>query len=221
MAEARRITAITTTKRDSQRATIKVDDEAVATLSQKRIAQLGVEVGQPWDATLAREVEAAASFDKAMMHAMNALSRKALSRFELDRKLERKGHEDTVRRDALDRLVELELIDDAALGEALVRELMQTQPAGPRLLRHKLMQKGLERALIDRLVDEATRDSDEQYDSALALARKRLARLRDLEPAKRKRRLYGQLARRGFEPETIDRVMEALADELSDDEEPA
>ena len=218
MSKPPRVTAIEPTKRDAQRATVKVDGEVMATLSQKRIAMLGLEVGLPWSNALAERVHAAAAFDKAMMHAMNGLSRKAMSRFEIDRKLEQKGHDPAVRAEVLDRLAELSLLDDETFGRALVRETMQKQPAGPRLLRHKLMQKGLDPVLIDQLVDEATSDADEQYDSALALAEKRLASMTNLEPAKRKRRLYGALARRGFDPETIDRAMETLHERITADE---
>jgi regulatory protein len=215
MSSPSRITAIVPTKRDAQRATVKVDGEAFATLSQKRIAEIGLEVHQPWDQALAQRVEAAAAFDKAMMHAMNGLTRRAMSRFEIERKLQQKAHPEPVRQQVLDRLEELSLIDDEAFGRALIRETQRDRPAGPRLLRQKLMQKGLDRALIDQLVSEAS-DPDDEFNGALAFARKRLQRLKNLPAPKQKRRLYGQLARRGFEPETIDRVMEALHDALTD-----
>jgi regulatory protein len=211
MSSSARITAIVPTKRDAQRAMVKVDGEVFATLSQKRIALLGLEVNQPWDEALAQRVEAAAAFDKAMMHAMNAVSRRAMSRFELERKLQQKGHDEAVRQQVLERLAELSLLDDEAFGRALIRETQRSKPAGPRLLRQKLMQKGLDRALIDQLVTEAT-DAADPLDGAMTFAQKRLTRLQGLPPATQKRRLFGQLARRGFEVETINEVMDRLHD---------
>jgi len=209
-----RITDIVPTKRDAQRATIKVDGQAFATLSQKQIALLGLEVHQPWDEALAQQIEEAAAFDKALMHAMNGLSRRAMSRVEVERKLKQKGHERTVIAAVMERLEELELLDDEAFGRSLIRDVQNLQPAGPRLLRQKLMQKGLDASLAERLVQEAAADGDEQVNEALTLARKRLARLNDVDAATRKRRLHGQLARRGFTPDTIGSVMSHLADEL-------
>jgi regulatory protein len=216
MAKTHRITAIVPTQRDSQRATVKVEGQAVATLSQKRIAQLGLDIGLPWDDALAEQVEAAAAFDKAMMHAMNGLSRRAMSEVEVKQKLKQKGHPESIVAQVTDRLHELELLDDEAFGRSLIRDLQNRQPAGPRLMKQKLAQKGLDGVLIDQLVDEALQATDPVED-ALAVARKRLPRLQGLNAATRKRRLYGQLARRGFTPETLDQVMNQLADELRDD----
>jgi regulatory protein len=174
-------------------------------------------VDQPWDEALAQQVEAAAAFDKAMMHAMNGLSRRAMSCWEVQRKLQQKGHAESVIASVMDRLHELGLLDDEAFGRALLRDLQNRQPAGPRLMKQKLAQKGLEAVLIDQLVDEAMQ-SEDQTEQALHLARQRLKRLQGLPAATRKRRLYGQLARRGFTPETLDQVMQTLTDELTDDE---
>ena len=164
----------------------------------------------------AERVHAAAAFDQAMMHAMNGLSRRAMSELEVKQKLKQKDHTEAVIAQVVSRLHELALLDDEAFGRALIRDLKNRQPAGPRLMKQKLAQKGLDSVLIDQLVDEALQASDPVED-ALALAHKRLPRLQGLDAATRKRRLYGQLARRGFTPETLDQVMNQLADELRDD----
>ena len=56
----------------------------------------------------------------------------------------------------------------------------------------------------------ATADDDEQLTSATEFARKRAASLARYDAATRKRRLYGQLARRGFTPDVIRSAMEAV-----------
>jgi len=219
MAEGSRITAIVPTKRDAQRATVKVDGQAVATLSQKRIAALGLMVEQPWNAALAERVQEAADFDGAMREAMNGLSRRAMSQSEVDQKLKRKGRGQAVRARVLERLAELDLLDDEAFGRGLIRDMQARQPAGPRLIRQKLSRKGLDRQLIDRLIDE-TVEHDAQKQQAIEAARHRVPRLLGLEPGKQQRRLYQYLARRGFEPEVIDRAMTAVKDELAGGEDP-
>ena len=49
---------------------------------------------------------------------------------------------------------------------------------------------------------------------AVELARKKLRGMQRLDLDTRKRRLYGLLARRGFNPDTISSVMAELADEI-------
>lgn len=202
------ITALSPTKRDPSRQTIKVAGKAVATMNTRRITDLGLEIGMPWTPALAAAVEQAAAFDKVMRAAMNRLSRRAMSRFQLRRKLtDRKLEFDPAVVDAvLDRLEELDLIDDEAFGRALVAEILRGKPAGPRLLRAKLMQRGLDRNLIDQLISEQTPDAD----GALDLAQKKLRSLMRYDPPTRKRRLWSMLARRGFDGDTIESALSRL-----------
>lgn len=210
---AERITAIVPTARNPQRASVRVGRKVVATLAMQRIDALGLTVGQAWDEALAAKVAAAAEEDKAMRKALNRLNRRAMSRRDLDRKLRELEFAEATREQVLDRLTELGYLDDEAFGRALIRETQRGKAAGPRLLQQKLFQKGLDRALIDRLITE-TRGEHDEAEQAVALARQRLRQMRRLDAATRRRRLYGLLARRGFEGETIDAAMEAVREEL-------
>ena len=211
------ISAISSTQRDPSRATIRVDRKHVATLTFKQIDALGLHVGQAWNDALAAQVAEAVAYDKAFRDATRRLARRAMSTKMLDDKLRDLGHDTAVRQRVLDRLIALQLLDDHAYGQALIRQTMRQKPAGPMLLRQKLMQKGVDRSLIDALVHEATQDDDQQLQDAIALAQRKLAGMKRLEPAVRKRRLYGQLARRGFTPDTIHSAFDALADRLLED----
>lgn len=215
MEQPAKITSIRPTARNPQRATVRVGRRVVATLAMQRIEALGLAVGETWDEGLAERVAEAATEDQAMRKAMNRLNRRAMSRRDLDRKLRDLDFDEHVRQKVLDRLTELGYLDDEAFGRALIRETQRARAAGPRLLRQKLFQKGLDRTLIDRLLREA-RDAGEQDDAerATALARQRLAQMQRLDPATRQRRLYGLLARRGFETDAIDAAMQAIRDEL-------
>jgi regulatory protein len=218
------ITAIKPTQRDANRATIRVGvrgkaGKVVATLNQRRINELGLEVGLAWDEALAGRVADTAAVDKALRQAMNRLSRRPMSRRNLDRKLRDLEHPEPVRRQVLERLDELGLMDDEALGRALIRDAQLRKPAGPAFLKKKLFDKGLDHALIDKLVAEATSDDDQQRDAALKLARSKAGAgsMARLDPQARHRRLYGQLARRGFTPDIIRDVMEQLRAEENAD----
>ena len=214
--------AIRPTQRDANRATIRVGrkgDSAtpgrkkprvVATLTVRRIADLDLHAGQVWNDELATLVESNVGIDKAMRSAMTRLSRRAMSGWMLRDKLKTAGHEHVVIDQVLERLAELDLLDDEQFGRALVRETMARKPAGPALLKQKLYQKGIRGSLADRLVAEATADRDEQQDAATAFALKKAASMMRLDRVTRERRLYGQLARRGFGPDTIRAAMEAV-----------
>jgi len=211
-----RITAIQPTQRDANRAMVRVGGPAgrggrvVATMNLKRIAELGLAVGQAWDEALAAKVADTAAFDKALRQAMNRLGARAMSRRRLDRKLRDLEHPEPLRTQVLDRLTDLGLLDDEALAAAVVRDLLGRKPAGPALLKKKLFEQGFDGSLIDRVVAEAPAEDDAQLGAALELARKKSASMTRLDPQVRRRRLYGQLARRGFDLDTIRAAMDTI-----------
>jgi regulatory protein len=209
------ITSIKPTQRNPRRVTVRVGRKAVATLAHSKAVELGLHVGQVWDDALAERVGHAAVFDKALQQALNRLNRRAMSRHDLDYKLKKLDYGQAVREQVLDRLTEMRFLDDEAYARALIDATMRRKPAGPQLLRQKLYQKGIDRSLIERLVGEAT-DAQDLAPGAVELARKKLRTMQRLDLQTRKRRLYGLLARRGFNPDTISSVMAELGDEIEE-----
>ncbi len=194
---------------------VRVGRKVVATLAHSKVVDMDLHVGQVWDDALAERVGHAAVFDKALQQGLNRLNRRAMSRYDLDFKLKKLGYEQPVRESVLDRLTELRFLDDEAYGRALIDATMRRKPAGPQLLRQKLFQKGIDRSLIERLVGEAT-DAQDLAPGAVELARKKLRTMQRFDLQTRKRRLYGLLARRGFNPDTISSVMAELSDEIEE-----
>ena len=232
-----RVSALRPTNRDPLRFTVKVDGKAVGTLSQKLIDDLRITIGSPYTAELAAALADAVVYDKAFRAATRRLARRAMSSGMIRQKLRtpprrrppkpgdtRKPREPDpippaeVIDQVIARLTELDLLDDRAFGQALIRDLTRSKPAGPMLLKQKLYAKGLDAKLIDELVAEATNDPDEQADGATAFAEKKIRRMRHLDADTIKRRLYGQLSRRGFTPDAIRTAMDAvLRDDPADD----
>ena len=178
--EGLQILSLSPTARDTHRTMVRVGNpdthtkgKVVATLNTRLINDLGLYKGQPWNDALASQVEDAKGFDQAFRAASRRLARRAMSRRMIDDKLRQLDHSATVRESVLDRLEELNLIDDETFGQMLVRSVLASKPAGPMLLKQKLFAKGISGALADRLVSEATQDPDEQRESALAFAEKK------------------------------------------------
>jgi regulatory protein len=203
------VTAIKSTRRDPGRMMILVEDEVVATLPIARITDMGIVVGTNWTPALAANVDQAVSFDKAKRASLNRLNRRAMTCQQLKRKLRTLDHCDSVINEVIDHLKELGLLDDESVGRAIVRSELSRKPAGPMYLRAKLMQKGVEREVIDRIVSEATEEID-LLAGAKKLVASRLRSLMRVDEVTRKRRLWGMLARRGFDSDTIRRALSEL-----------
>jgi len=202
-----RITAMTPAKRDPTRLVIKVDGKVVGRLSQSIAYDMGLQLDLPWDDALAAKVQTAVAYDGAMKAALQRLNRRALSTSQLRRKLREKEHDPIAIDQAIARLEELGAMDDEAFGRSLIEGTLRQKPAGPRLLSQKLMQKGLDRKLIDRLIREYAPEADDAVAGAAELARKKLRTMSRFDEQTQKRRLWGLLARRGFESAIIEQAV--------------
>lgn len=219
--EGREILSLTPTDHDAGRLMVRVGrpgkkGRVQATMNIARIADLGLYVGQAWDEQLAQTVADEATYDKAMRQAMYAIGRRSLSRRELDQKLMKREHSPALRERVLDRLTELGLLNDKAYAHALVRQTVRGKPAGPRLLKQKLRQKGIPEKIADKAVAQEQPDQATQREQAKELAEKRLASMTKLDAMAKKRRIYGLLVRRGFEMDVVQDVMDQLRPMMRD-----
>ena len=100
------------------------------------------------------------------------------------------------------------LIDDALFADTLARERLRSKPMGKVRLRSELRAKGVDEEIADHAIDEAF---DAEPEGELELARRAARKFRPRPAAEamaERRRLYGFLARRGFTPDTISRVVD-------------
>jgi regulatory protein len=98
---------------------------------------------------------------------------------------------------AIERLVELELLDDANYAAQYINAHSE-RGRGPVRLRADLRRKGVESAVIEQALAEQFPPGTDLRAQPLQLARKRAAQLGDLPRATKRRRLLAYLARRGF-----------------------
>lgn len=108
----------------------------------------------------------------------------------------------------LDRLEEVGLVDDRAFAQDWVSSRQQRRHLSRSALRRELQAKGIDREHLDEAL--AAVDSDDELDAARALASKKAATMRSLEPMVRDRRLAGALARRGFGSGIISTVLDEM-----------
>jgi regulatory protein len=111
----------------------------------------------------------------------------------------------------LDRFGQVGLVDDAAFATAWVDSRHVGRGLGRRALGDELRRKGIDPATTSIALEQVS-DADELV-AARGLVRRKLGASRDLDPAKRDRRLLGMLARRGYPAST---AWAAIKAELAD-----
>ncbi|WP_206446367.1 RecX family transcriptional regulator [Agrococcus sp. KRD186] len=129
--------------------------------------------------------------------ALRALGRRAASRQELDRTLERRDVAPEVREAVLERLESEGLVDDAQLAEDLAERLRERKHLGERGIAAELRKRGLDPAVLERA------DQDDELQRAIDAAAERRRRLGSLDDETAERRLSGWLQRRGFGGATV------------------
>lgn|SRR5829696_1033677 len=156
---------------------------------------------------------------------------------EVRRKLTRLGYRSDLVATAVERLAELGYLDDASFARAWVDSRDRARPRGEHALRRELGQKGVERTLVDGVLDDRREDaavasaaldgealSPDEAAAERLLDKKLSAILREADPRKRRQRAYALLARNGFGPDVCatvsKRVVAGLeADAAADDDE--
>ena len=155
------------------------------------------------------------AYDKAL----ELLSRRDHFRAELVEKLRRKGFEDDKIDLALERLDDLDLLDDDGLAKRFVEFRSVDSGWGPRRLTNELRRRGVDSHLAER----ASQLDDESHDRALKTAVRRVevrAKRGWWRLPERRARLVSSLIARGFTTEVALSAITRLATEResSDDE---
>ena len=135
--------------------------------------------------------------EKAKKAAFRLLGRRAYTRLEIERKLRKRDFDGPVIDEVVAILQRLGLVDDEDFARRWVDERMRLRPAGRPVLVQGLRRRGVGKDVVDRVLDETLADVDLEA-VALRLLRARERHYRRLDRDKALSRMYGFLARRGF-----------------------
>lgn len=114
---------------------------------------------------------------------------------------------------AVERMQELGLVNDAAYAQRSAERLLGEQGVSLRMARQKLLQKGVDRTLIDAALENTAYDGAA---AALALLQKKYAG--KIGTPEDVRRTYQALARRGFTHAEIKQALKQMKEDLEFEE---
>ena len=132
---------------------------------------------------------------------------------EVRRRLTGAGYRASLLEGAIERLLELGMLDDEAFARAWVESRDRARPRGERAIRSELGLKGVERSSIDLVLaerrerlsgdgsDDGVMVSPDLVAAERLLARHRRSLERVADPRQRRQRAYQLLARNGFDPD--------------------
>ena len=130
---------------------------------------------------------------------------------EVRRRLTTAGYRADLIDGAIARMTELGMLDDEAFARAWVESRDRARPRGERALQNELRLKGIDRSVVDLVLEErrTTEDTTAVPDRVAAerlMAKHARTLDRITDPRRRRERAYALLARNGFDPDTCREV---------------
>ncbi|MES2093434.1 MAG: regulatory protein RecX [Actinomycetota bacterium] len=132
---------------------------------------------------------------------MRALTRRGMSRWELEKTLLSRELDEATVTAELDRLQGVGLVDDAALAETFVRTQHERKGLGRGAITAELRRRHVDQEHIDAALEQV--DEDDEQSRATELAVKRAGQLDSYDVETAKRRLHGFLSRKGYSSSVV------------------
>lgn len=196
--------------------TVRVNKCLMGRISYTTKAKHQLAIDDPWTQELSESLHTELTRSRAYLSAARMLGARAKSTLELKQSLRRKGNDPEAIDFAINRLLELGLLNDTEYAAMAARSIIRSKPAGRRFIEAKLRLKGIDRQIITETLDQQLQGTN-PYEEALKLGERFDRSITStLEPEVRKRRLVGRLARRGFDYDIVRRVVETIESKKCD-----
>ena len=200
---------------------LSLDGEYIATVNADYWFTCGIKSGSEVTPQQLEELLAESARRKMMNKALDLLSMRDYSRRELSDKLVTKAWEKKEQKDMdlgslkqqasdiCDRLEELRLLNEERFARSYVDELLRRKHLSKSGLKTALIQKGVQRDIIETVLEEVEVDPVEQVRELLATKFKN----RDLSDEKQKTRTVNALLRLGYRYGEINAAMDGILED--------
>ncbi|HLP17225.1 MAG TPA: RecX family transcriptional regulator [Bacteroidota bacterium] len=208
-----RITDIQQQKRNQTRRSVFLDGAFAFGVSEMTYVKYRLSIGDELDALTLAAIKQDEAANDVKNAALRYRSFRPRTRKEMIDYLRKKEYADEEIEIGLAFLEENKLLNDAEFARMYCRDAMMRKPMGERALRQKLMQRGIARDIIDAVIAEQL-SPESDYEAALATAQKLYQKFstsrKQLDDDAIRRRLFENLARRGFSGSVIQQVIKAV-----------
>jgi regulatory protein len=207
------ITALVAQKKNPDRVNVYLDGKFAFGLAA--IEAVRLKRGQALTDDDIERLQAADDVEKAREKALRFLSNRPRSEWEVRQNLLKAGYGDGTIDRVLERLRGVSLVDDAAFTRYWIDNRTQFKPRGEVALRQELRRKGVDREVIDAVLEESEHAEDK---AAIQAALAKADRYRQLPRPEFTQKLGAYLARRGFDYGTVREAVEAAWQAVHADE---
>lgn len=206
-----RVERVEASKHKKGRVLVFLGDGACLKITEQELLDFGLRSGDELDEETLKRLKEAAGVSNTRAAAADLIGKRAMSRRDLERKLQEKGASEAEARYAAEWLEAIGALNDAEYAAALARHY-GGMGYGPARVREKLYEKGVPRELWEDALEELPENGG-QVDAFLQ------SKLRGRTPdEKEKRRLTNALLRRGFPWGEVKAAWRRLGDAVEEEE---
>ena len=205
-----RVERIEASKHRKGRILVFLEDGACLKITEQELLDFGLRSGDELDGAALGRLKEAAGVSNTRAAAADLIGKRAMSRRDLERKLQEKGASEAEARYAAEWLEAIGALNDAEYAAALVRHCAQLG-YGPARVREKLYEKGVPRELWEEALEELPAGGGQVEDFLRSKLRGRIP------DEKEKRRLTNALLRRGFPWGEVKSAWRRLGEEVQED----
>jgi regulatory protein len=212
-----RITALEPQMNNPDRINLFVDGRFLMGVNTVIVLQMGLRLEQELSPEQLEQLRSEEVEQQAVDRALNYLSYRPRSREEVRRYLRRKEIPPEIIETALARLDRLDFVNDRTFAGFWIESREHFSPRGARALKNELRMKGVERDVVDELVND---EHDEER--ALRAGRKKamtLVNTPNIDYVTFRNRLGSFLQRRGFGYQVVAKTVRELWKELKEEPE--
>ena len=207
------ITAIEFQKRNKDRVNLYLDGKYFMSLYAELIYRFKLEKGQEVHIDDLTEIIKKDDFEKAKNRALNFISRAEKSEKKLRDKLKDEFVPEIIDM-VVDFMKKYGLVDDERYADRIVNNDLNFKRLGKNRIKQNLYSKGITSEDIERKISDI--DVDIELENAVFLGQKRLGKLKNELPHKKRTKLYQHLVYKGFDYTTVNRALRRLLDEEDD-----
>jgi regulatory protein len=202
------ITAIEPQKKKKDRVNIYLDGQFAFGLSFQQFADANLKVGQEITQDEINKLIKLSEFGKIFDKTLKFLSFRPRSKWEIENYLKNKKAGTEVENKVLAKLEKLGLVNDLEFANWWIENRLKFRPRGPVILKSELIKKGIDREIIDQILEKI--DDQSQHELALKIAQKQAQKFKNLDKSKFFQKMAGFLGRRGFSWEITKAVIDSV-----------
>ncbi|MBI4975042.1 regulatory protein RecX [Candidatus Peregrinibacteria bacterium] len=144
-------------------------------------------------------------YEKFSIYAFRMIAKKRYTEHEIEKKLKARGADNGICQRIIERLKELDYLDDRKFARDYIDYRVKASPRGRFLISRELRNKGINKDLLNTVLDETPVN---ELELAKQLVEKKNGKISKLPLIKQKSKMYQFLTSKGFTRETVYKAIE-------------